>query len=293
MFGDLLCYREVKALFGYVKACKSELKIKEYETYKAVYCSLCKKLGKSYGILSRFTLSYDFTFLALLNMSLQDGCDGFYQKRCAFNPLKKCNYCKNDEAIDMPAAAAMIMLYYKILDNIADEKGFKKAGYWCLKPIFASAHKKAAKQYPEIESIVAEYIKKQNVLEKSNCTSIDEAADPTAKAMEKILSLCSKEELQKRVLTRMGYCLGRYIYLLDAAVDLSEDIKTGRYNVLKNIEINEVKERIKQQLYFCSNEAAKAFELLDIKKYKTILGNIVYLGLEETFLKELNNERSV
>lgn len=280
-------------MFGYVKACKPELKIKEYETYKAVYCSLCKKLGKSYGILSRFTLSYDFTFLALLNMSLKDGCDGFERKRCAFNPLKKCNYCKNLDAIDMPAAAAMITLYYKILDNIADERGLKKAGYWCLKPIFSRAHKKAAKLYPQIETAVAEYIAKQNSLEKAMCASIDEAADPTAKVMEKILSLCSENEMQKRVLNRLGYCLGRYIYLLDAAVDLPEDIKSGSYNVLKNVDETEVKERIKGQLYFCVNEAAKAFELLDIKKYKTILGNIIYLGLEETFLKELNNERSV
>lgn len=280
-------------MFGFVKACKPELKIKEYETYKAVYCSLCKKLGKNYGILSRFTLSYDFTFLALLNMSLSDGCDGFVQKRCAFNPLKKCNYCKNDSGIDMPAAAAMIMLYYKILDNIADERGIKRIGYFFLKPIFSSAHKKAAKQYPDIEAYVSEYIAAQNKLEADNCSSIDRAADPTAKVMEQILSLCSENESQKRVLARIGYCLGRYIYLLDAAVDLPDDKKTGSYNVLKNINDSEVKDRIKQQLYFCVNEAAKAFELLDIRKYKSILGNIIYLGLEETFLKELNNERSV
>lgn len=280
-------------MFGFVKACKPELKIKEYETYKAVYCSLCKKLGKSYGIFARFTLSYDFTFLALLNMSLRDDCDGFVQKRCAFNPLKKCNYCKNDDAIDMPAAAAMIMLYYKILDNIADEKGLKKISYYLLKPIFSSAHKKAAKQYSDIEAYVSEYIAAQNKLEADNCSSIDQAADPTAKVMEQILSLCSENESQKRVLARIGYCLGRYIYLLDAAVDLPQDIKAGSYNVLKNINENDVCDRIKQQLYFCTNEAARAFELLDIKKHKTILGNIIYLGLEETFLKELNNERSV
>lgn len=274
-------------MFGYVKACKPELKIKEYEIYKAVYCSLCKSLGKSYGILSRFTLSYDFTFLALLNMSLKSGCDQFHQKRCVFNPLKKCNYCKNVDAIDMPAAAAMIMLYYKILDNIADERGFKKIGYWFLKPIFSRAHKKAAKNYPQIEDAVSEYIAAQNKLEAAACTSIDEAADPTAKVMEKILSLCSEDEMQKRVLGRLGYCLGRYIYILDAAVDLSEDIKKGSYNVLKSVDDEEIKERISRQLYFCTNEASRAFELLDIKKYKTILGNIIYLGLEETFLKEL------
>ncbi len=280
-------------LFGYVRAYKPELKIKEYETYKAVYCSLCKKLGKSYGILSRFTLSYDFTFLAMLNMSLQDECEGFIQKRCAFNPLKKCYYCKNDDAIDMPAAAAMIMLYYKILDNIADERGLKKVGYWCLKPIFSIAHKKAGKKYPDIEKAVAEYISAQKALETANCDSIDEAADPTAVVMQKILSLCSQDETQKRVLSRLGYCLGRYIYLLDAAVDLTDDIKNNSYNVLKHIENNQYKERVKGQLYFCVNEAAKAFELLNIKKYKDILGNIIYLGLEQTFLKELNNERPI
>lgn len=280
-------------MLGFVKAYKPELKIKEYEIYKAVYCSLCKKLGKSYGFLSRFTLSYDFTFLALLNMSLESGCDGFSQKRCAFNPLKKCTYCKNDAAIDMPAAAAMIMLYYKILDNIADERGLKKIGFWCLKPLFSRAHKKAAKKYPQIEEAVSEYIAEQNKLEAAQCASIDQAADPTAKVMEKILSLCSDDNTQKRVLTRLGYCLGRYIYLLDAAVDLENDKKTGSYNVLKTVDVDEFNDRIKQQLYFCINEASHAFELLDIKKYKTILGNIIYLGLEETFLKELNNERSV
>lgn len=277
-------------MFGYVKACKPELKVKEYEIYKAVYCSLCKKLGKNYGILSRFTLSYDFTFLALLNMSMREGCDGFVQKRCAFNPLKKCNYCKDDTALEMPAAAAMIMLYYKILDNISDERGLKKVGYWFLKPIFSHAHKKAAKQCPKIETAVAKYITAQNKLETANCTLIDEAADPTARVMEEILSLCSDNDTQKRVLSRLGYCLGRYIYLLDAAVDLADDKKTGNYNVLKNIGEKEVKTRITEQLYFCVNESIRAFELLDIKKYKTILGNIIYLGLEETFIKELNKE---
>lgn len=279
-------------MFGYIRICKPELKVKEYELYKAVYCSLCKELGKNYGILSRLTLSYDFTFLALLNMSLSDTCETFEQKRCAFNPLKKCNYCKNDAALKLPSAAAMIMLYYKILDNIADEGAFKRLGYLILKPVFAHAHKKAAIKYPQIEAAVAEYINEQNALEKSNCKCLDEAAHPTAKVMSEILALCSQDITQKRILERMGYCIGRYIYLLDAAYDLPRDIKNDAYNVLKydaNCENKDfARERVTPQLYVCVNEAAKAFELLDIKKFKTILGNIIYLGLEDTFIKELN-----
>ena len=278
-------------MFGYIRVSKGELKIIDFELYRGVYCTLCKVLGKNYGIVSRFTLNYDFTFLALLNMSLKDGCDKFSQKRCTFNPLKKCNLCNDTSAFDMPAAAAMIMAYYKLLDNIADEKGVKKIFYYALKPFLKSANKKAKKKYPHIEKMVSSYIAEQTALEKENCSETDKAADPTAKALGKILALCSDDTSQKRVLERIGYCLGRYIYLLDAYCDLSEDIKKNRYNVLKNKLTNQVNEYIKAQIYFCINEACKAFELLDIKKYKPVLGNILYLGLEDTAKKEIENER--
>ncbi len=279
-------------MFGYVRAAKEDMKVKEFESYKAVYCSLCKELGKSYGILSRFTLSYDFTFLAILNMALKDGCCVVERKRCAFNPLKKCNFCKETQDLKMPSAAAMIMIYYKLKDNIADEKGIKKLGYYLLLPTLSRAHKKATRNYPTIEAIVSEYINEQAIIEKENSVSLDEAADPTAKALSLILSLCSETPSQKRVLERLGYCIGRYIYIIDAACDLQKDIKTNSYNPLK-AEMSEnthefLKERVVPQLYFCANEAAMAFELLDVKKFKTILGNIIYLGLEETFKKELN-----
>ncbi len=278
-------------MFGYVRIAKPELKVKEYETYKAVYCSLCRELGRTYGLWSRFTLSYDFTFLALINMSLSAGCDPIERKRCVFNPFKKCNYCKSNEKLKMPAAAAMIMSYYKLADNIKDEKGIKKLGFICLKPLFAHARKKAAKSYPVIEQIVHEYIEKQDILERESCSSLDMAADPTAYALGKILTECSDDAVQKRILDRIGYCIGRYIYILDAACDLEDDIKSGSYNCLKSELSGDRKEfmkkRILPQLYVCSNEAGKAFELLDVKKYKSILGNIIYLGLEDTFKKEL------
>lgn len=279
-------------MFGYIRIAKPELKVKEYEMYKAVYCSLCRSLGKHYGLISRFTLSYDFTFLALLNMSLNDGCDILEKKRCTFNPLKKCNYCKNSEMLEMPSAAAIIMLYYKLKDNIADEKGIKRLLFITLYPFFLRPFKKASKLYPKINSIVSAYISKQNELEKAECSSIDEIADPTAKALSELLMLCSEDISQKRILERIGYCLGRYIYLLDAACDLEKDIKNNSYNVLKfGIETENIKEyakdRVVPQLYFSANEVGKAFELLDVKKYKSILSNIIYFGLEDTFKKEL------
>ena len=51
-------------MFGYVRPYKSEMLVREYEQYKAVYCEVCRQLGKEYGWTARFTLSYDCTFYA-------------------------------------------------------------------------------------------------------------------------------------------------------------------------------------------------------------------------------------
>lgn len=276
-------------MFGYIRACKPEMRIKEYELYKAVYCSLCKELGKSYGILARFTLSYDFTFLAILSMALNGRCCGLTQKSCTCNPLKKCTYIEDLSEVKMPAAAAMILLYYKLMDNIEDEKGIKRIGYKIAKPLFSSAHKKAAKKFPQLDKIAYDYIESQRTLEAKATDNLDMAAEPTAVCMAEMFKTLSEDEMTQRCLDRVGYSIGRYIYILDAAVDLKEDIKLDRYNPLKANADDEsfIKDSIAPQLNICIAEAAKAYELIDIKKFKNILDNLMYLGLQDTFKKEL------
>lgn len=273
-------------MFGYVKAYKPELRIKEWEMYKAVYCSLCRELGKSYGLLARFTLSYDFTFLALLNMSLSDGFPENERKCCALNPFKKCNYCKNkDECLSFAASSAMIMLYYKLLDNLEDEKGINKIKYLFLKPSFKRAYKKAAKQNASVDEVFKEYYTAQKAIEAEENGSIDAAAEPTAVMLSKVFEMTAADEFNRRALSRMGYCMGRYIYILDAAKDLPEDIKKNNFNLYKNNK--NYKEDAERQINICIAEAIKAFELIEIKQLKNILGNILYLGLEDTAKKEL------
>ncbi len=272
-------------MFGYIKAYKPEMRIKEWEMYKAVYCSLCRQLGKKYGLFARFTLSYDFTFLALLEMSLKESSVETERKCCAFNPLKKCNYCKNtDNELNFASNAAALLLYYKLLDNIDDEKGIKKLGFLCLKPMFSSLFKKAEKENKELAEIFKAYTDSQKRVEKEKA-DIDLSADPTAVMLSNVFKMCSDNELDKRALERLGYCMGRYIYILDAAADLPKDLKKDNFNPFKSHK--DYKEYAKTQLNICIEEMIKAFELINICKFKNILGNIIYLGLEDTVKKEL------
>ncbi len=274
-------------MFGYIKAFKPELRVKELEMYKAVYCTLCRELGRSYGLAARFTLSYDFTFLALLKMSLNSDTCSFERKCCSFNPLKKCNYCTSaSDDIDFSAAAAMLLLYYKLRDNLDDEKGIRRLKYILLYPIFRRAYKRAKQRYPQMDGIFSRYTERQSQLEGGGVSDIDAAAEPTAVMLAELFESCSESESDRKALNRLGYCMGRYIYILDAAVDYKDDIKRGRYNPYDNYK-GDITESVKRQLYVSVNEAAKAFELIEFQKFKNILGNIVCVGLEDTFIKEL------
>ena len=276
-------------MFGYVKIQKSELRVWEYETYKAIYCSLCRELGKTYGFLARLTLSYDFTFLAVLSLSQKAGPNKFSKKRCAFNPLKKCNYCEDGtHDLEFSASAAMVMLYYKLLDNIDDSSGLKRIFYKLLIPFFKLKHKKAKTLYPKINEIVEEYIQKQSKLERNNCTNLDEIAEPTANALGKIFGMSTDTDADKRPLYQLGYSIGKWIYLIDVANDIEKDIKTGSFNPLKSEipsgenPLQYAKTRLLPILNTCIYNATLSFELIDIKKYKGILENIIYLGLKHT-----------
>lgn len=269
-------------MFGYVKAFKPELKISEYDTYKAIYCSICRVLGKEYGVFARFILSYDFVFLAMLKLSLEEECCGYKKMRCPFNPAKKCmRLDKMSESLSFSSACLIIMFYYKMLDDIKDN-GFKgKLRSGVVYPIFSYYHKKAVKKYPDIEEKVSSLMKKQSDIENGDSTSVDLASEPTAEMLEYIFSYNESDTTRKRILERVGYLSGKWVYLIDAFDDIDEDIKNKSYNpfIKKYGSEENAKASAVALINNCNVEMANSFELLDLKRYKTILSNIIYLGL--------------
>ncbi len=269
-------------MFGYIKPYRPELKIREAEEYRAVYCGLCRELGKSYGIFARMTLSYDFAFMAMLMMSLdKDICPSFENCRCMAHPFKKQCRCIENRAISFAAKAAMVLTYYKIKDDIADKGFLKKIGALLILPFAAAARKKAiasGKEAEKIDKAAAEMIKEQNLLEDEKCSVPDKAAEPTAKFLEELISICADED-NERILRRFGYLLGRYIYLCDALDDIGDDRAKGNYNPFVFAEKDAEKEA-KSALFVTTAELSDDIELLELDRYKEIVENIVCLGLK-------------
>lgn len=282
-------------MFGYVQMYKPELKMREYEQYRGVYCSLCKQLGRRYGAFLRLGLSYDLTFLALLSMALKPACVGFSQSRCSYNPMKKCLACESTDALEKAADITALMVYYRAQDTLEDEGFFKRLKVWLTMPFLRRYHKKAKALLPEIDRELSQMMQRQREVEAAKTASIDAAAEPFAMLLQYLCSELSTDERQQAVLSRLGYCLGRYVYLADAIADLREDGRRGRYNPFilnRRLNLNdtaaveETERYAADVLRHCQAECIAAYNLLDIYHFDGILRNILQEGITAVVEKQ-------
>ncbi len=276
-------------LFGYITPMKPDLRVRDLESYKAVYCGLCRQLGSAFGPAARLTLSYDFAFLAILRYAVDpDSAPGFEPGYCRCK-LRRVPLVKPDETLAFAADTALLMLYYKLEDNILDAAGPGCLGWRALRPLIAGAHKKAAARRPGSEALIAACMSEQRAVEASPDTGVDAACEPTAKAMAGIFESLSGDTRQRRVLARAGYLTGRFIYLCDALDDLPADLKKGGYNPLAgrfslgrgagSAAIAGAAAFGRDALLLTAGEAARAFALLETHRFAPLLENIYYHGL--------------
>ncbi len=280
-------------MLGYVKAFKPEMKMKDYELYKGIYCSLCRALGRNYSPIAQLFLSYDFAFAAVLRLAVANGGCSFVKKSCPYNPAKKCMICQSRETLDFCSHAIIITVYYKILDNIRDGGIKSKLIAFLLYPIVFLMYKKAKRLAPDIDKIIGESMAKQSETEKKQGVCIDEAAHPSADALGKIFSLGFEDE-NKNLLYTLGYMVGRYVYILDAADDIEDDLKNGNFNPFR-AEYPQGKEdfanRVTAMLNLTQSNALETLDSVEKKRFEDILENIVLDGLDFSMEKVLKKYR--
>ena len=114
-------------MFGYVKPDISELKVKEYDAYRAVYCGLCRAMGEVTGQLSRMSLSYDFTFYAAVRMVLTGEEPEIRPMRCPVHPLRKRYIVRTDPALETAADQSVILTWWKLSDTADDANAAEAA----------------------------------------------------------------------------------------------------------------------------------------------------------------------
>ena len=293
-------------MFGYVTACKMELKIKDFEKYKAYYCGVCKAIKNNFGNLPRLTLNYDMTFLAILLDSFEEASCKYVRQSCITHPVKKRIVIIDNVSLDYAAFCNVALVYYKLLDNVKDDNSAKSKVY----SLFLKNYLKGSKtDLNETKLFIEKSLNDLSLLESNpKGKGIDEFCHPFAELTAYIISSFYKEQVFYEDLHRLGYNLGKWIYLIDALDDLEKDMKEKKFNAIdksfnvENLSYQEfykiIENRIDFVLVACAAQCDNSLKELPIKKNSNLLYNILEYGLMEKMDKvfkrsECNNEKSL
>lgn len=262
-------------MFGYVVPLSGELRVRELNVYRAYYCGLCRALKSEYR--KTAVLNFDSVFLYLLADSLRTEEKQPERVRCAANPLKK-RIAVVSPAARFAADINILMAHYSAEDHVRDGKLGMRFARAFLKKAFLKAKSRRKTIVRVAEETIAQLVQ----LEKEASPNTDAVADSYARLLGTVMM--DADVLESHILYDLGYSLGRWIYLIDAAEDWEEDMQKGNYNVYAckyGSPNKEVRSQIEQSLYYSLAQAGEALRRLEIRRNKALLENIIYLGCRE------------
>ncbi len=264
-------------MVGYVIINQAEMKFKDYEVYHSFYCGLCKCLKDRYGRSGQMTLSFDMTFLIILLSGLYEPQTDVNTTTCVTHPLTK-HTTRTNQFTEYAADMNLLLTYYKCLDDFQDEG---KKSRLAMANTLKKNVKHIRKAYPKKARVISNRLKTLSRLEKKNEKNIDKMAGLFGDIMAEIFAYRADE--WEGSLRKIGFFLGKFVYLMDAYDDVEKDSKSGNYNPFKeafaNADESEFAEHCKSLLTLMMAECSREFEQLPILLYTDILRNILYSGV--------------
>lgn len=284
-------------MYGYVVPVKEQLAQADFCLYRSFYCGICKATGKLYGQLPRFTTNYDIVFLSVLlhDVSLQPVT--FENKGCVCNPFKKKTTVCRNELLDRLVATNMILSYHKASDDVIDDGAKKKLARAMLK----KSYKKAKSQEGEIDEIVKSEYERLRKFESENFVGVDRVADCFSMLLMRIAQNLLGGEVDEKLL-KLCYNVGKFVYIIDALDDTTDDFKKKRYNPLIAQYGNFVNRKqfiednnIQLQFLISStiNRAIECYNNIIFTQASDLLGNIVRYGLRSKAEEVLKSEKKL
>lgn len=284
-------------MFGYVVVNKPELKIKDFDRYQEYYCGLCHALKERHGVAAQMSLSYDATFATVLLTSLYEPITLVQKKRCLRHPTEKRTYLQNF-FIDYVADMNLVLTYYKCLDDWVDEKKVTRLSY---SKAIVNGVKNIKSKYPKKVKVIRGKLAELQNLEKQGVYDIDVLSRTFGDIMAEIFDISPKEcnvngiygDEWKQDLRKLGFLLGKYIYIIDAYDDVEKDIEKGSFNpftdrfnnskLIMDAKTGEEKQEfdvwVRDLLMLIATDLAGVYEKLPIIEDVAILRNIIYSGI--------------
>lgn len=261
-------------MFGYVNISRKELEDSRQKRFNSVYCGVCRRIREQSGQLSRLGLRYDIAFLSTLLMSLYEPEETSGRNACHLHPITKRPWVDN-EFIRYGADMNVALACYKARDDWQDDQ---KLSAKAMAGVFGKNMPRIEESYPRQCAAIAGCIADLSRLEQENCPSPDETANCFGRLMAELFVV--REDFWSPTLRELGFHLGRFIYLLDAAVDFEKDKKHGKYNPYLAMGMENADwARWEDYLVLTMAKCTESYERLPLVQDKDILDNVLYSGV--------------
>ena len=155
-----------------------------------------------------------------------------------------------------------------MIDDWKDDKNVIAASYAKL---IKKNFKRINEKYPKKCENIKGSLEKLSKIEKNNILNPDLPAKCSGELFGEIFIPCEDEYKEK--LREFGEALGKFVYILDACIDLKKDIKHKRYNPL----VTSSKLEFDDMLNLLLSECIQKYKKLNISN--KIIENILYSGI--------------
>ena len=265
-------------MFGYLTANPDLLTPEELTRYRACYCGLCRSLQERYGLPARLTLNYDMTFLVLLLQSLYEPEESTGTETCLPHPLEARPW-QRSAASDYAADLNTALAYLKCRDDWEDEGSLLALGQ--AKSLRA-AYEKVCAAYPRQCAAIEHGMEALHALERDHIEDPDAAAASFGGLMGELFVW--REDRWSGTLRAMGDALGRFLYVMDACMDLDGDAVWNRYNPFRRFYgLANNERRFRSTMEMLLGDCLRAFDRLPLVQDVSILKNILCVGLWTQF----------
>lgn len=269
-------------MFGYVIANQESLSESQFARYKGAYCGLCRALKVRYGSIGRMALTYDMVFLLLVLGSLYEPEEQNGSERCIAHPIKVHGYWTT-ELTDYVADMSIALAYCKQMDDWHDEK---KASSWLGSRLFLSYYRAVQNRHPARCEEIEKQLHALTAIEQAGIPAPDDGANCFGQLLGSLFVW--KQDRWADILYETGCALGRFIYIMDACMDLESDRKHSRYNPMAGKDTTEFESILTMLIGDCALE----FEKLPLVQDLDILRNILYSGVWTQYrMAQKNNEK--
>lgn len=271
-------------MFGYLTAQTELLTPEQLARYRACYCGLCRSLKDRHGQLGRLTLNYDMCFLVLLLDSLDEPELRQGEEPCIAHP-RTARAWQRTENSDYAADLTVALAYNKCLDDWHDD-----ASPLALAETAAlrRSYRKVQALWPRQCEAIEQGLRALGELEKNGEADPDAAAACFGALMAELF--VRREDRWAPQLRSLGGALGRFIYILDACMDLDKDALLGRYNPLRRRYGMNNAAAFRDILKMLLGDAVRAFDTLPLVQDAPLMQNILCAGLWAAFDKKFGSE---